>query len=131
MTAPEVETGRLRLDKWLWHARFARSRTLGGRLCGSGQVRRNGQTVTKAHQTVAPGDELEIPLGRERWHVRVVALGSRRGPAPEARGLFEVLTPPQPLNPEQTAGPRPVRGEGRPTKKDRRALARVRGGDFS
>lgn len=82
---------RLRLDKWLWHARFARSRSIAARLCASGAVRLNGARVTKAHAPVRPGDVLVFPLGARITVVRVIALGDRRGPATEARGLYTPL----------------------------------------
>jgi ribosome-associated heat shock protein Hsp15 len=82
---------RLRIDKWLWFARFFKSRALAAAVAESGEVRLNGAVVAKAAQGVRPGDELVFPTG-PRWHrVKVLALGDRRGPAPEAQGLYEVL----------------------------------------
>jgi ribosome-associated heat shock protein Hsp15 len=86
--------GTLRLDKWLWHARFAKTRSLAARMCGSGLIRTAGAPVTKASHTVRPGDILTFPLGRHIRVIKVVALGVRRGPAPEARTLYEDLDPP-------------------------------------
>ncbi len=85
---------RLRLDKWLWYARFCKSRSLAADLCASGRLRCNGALVGKAHFAVATGDVLTFPLGRQIRVVRVVALGERRGPAVEARALYEDLAPP-------------------------------------
>jgi ribosome-associated heat shock protein Hsp15 len=78
----------LRLDRWLWYARFYKSRTLAAKVCESGRVRVNAVLVAKAHYLVREGDVLTFV-----WHGRVkvlqiVALGSRRGPASEARGLY-------------------------------------------
>ena len=90
----EVGPG-LRIDKWLWHARLAKTRTLAQRLVSGGHVRLNRVPVRQASQTVRPGDVLTVAaFGRVRV-LRVVALGARRGPAEEARTLFEDLTPPE------------------------------------
>jgi ribosome-associated heat shock protein Hsp15 len=85
---------RLRLDKWLWYARVCKSRSLAAELCGSGRLRANGTIVTKTHHPVAVDDVLTFPLGRHIRVLRVAALGVRRGPAAEARGLYEDLAPP-------------------------------------
>ena len=82
---------RLRLDKWLWHARFHKSRTLAAAICGMGRIRLNGNTVTKPHQAVKPGDVLTFTVGGQVRAVRILALGARRGPAVEARTLYEDL----------------------------------------
>lgn len=90
--------GRLRLDKWLWYARFVKTRSLGTKLCGAGVIRCAGAVVVKANHAVKPGDVLTFPLGNHIRVVRVLALGERRGPAPQARLLYEDLAPPDPEN---------------------------------
>jgi ribosome-associated heat shock protein Hsp15 len=89
--APEraPERARTRLDQWLWFARFVKSRSLAARLCTTGAVTINGSTVTKPHQAVRVGDVVVLPQGDWRRTVRVRALGVRRGPASEARLLYE------------------------------------------
>lgn len=121
----------LRVDKWLWHARFFKSRTLASRLCESGRLRVNGAVVRKSHQVLRPGDVLTFPKGVDIRVVRVVELGSRRGPATEARGLYEDLQPPAPRPAPLEIPPAGDRdaGAGRPTKAERRALDRLRGDD--
>ncbi|MDZ5647092.1 RNA-binding S4 domain-containing protein [Nitrospirillum sp. BR 11828] len=94
--AADLAQGRLRLDKWLWYARFLKSRSLAAKLCGSGAIRCGGATITKAHHTVRPGDVLTFPLGNHIRVIKVLALGTRRGPAPEAQALYEDLSPPTP-----------------------------------
>ncbi|MDA8233057.1 MAG: RNA-binding S4 domain-containing protein [Magnetospirillum sp.] len=84
----------LRIDKWLWFARFFKTRSLAQSVIAAGEVRLNGQPVGKAAQSVCPGDELLFPTGRRWRRVRVAALGARRGPAVEAQGLYEELEPP-------------------------------------
>ena len=84
----------LRLDKWLWFARLCKSRSLAQTLIDSGAVRVNGASGLKASAILHPGDEILVPQGRGWRRVRVVALGERRGPASEAPGLYEELTPP-------------------------------------
>jgi len=124
---PAAET--LRIDKWLWHARFFKSRTTASKLCAGGRVRVNREVIAKAHHPVRAGDIITFPQGRTIRVVEVVALGARRGPAAEAQTLYNDLTPPAP--PRQ-ATPRTAareRGAGRPTKADRRALDRLMDND--
>lgn len=83
------ERTRVRLDQWLWFARFMKSRSLAGRLCATGMVTINGNSVTKPHQTVRVGDIVMLTQGGWRRTVRVLALGDHRGPASEARLLYE------------------------------------------
>ena len=78
----------LRLDKWLFHARLFKSRGLAASRIEGGGIRLNGQPCRKAGKTVRPGDRLVISI---RGHVRsleILGLGTRRGPAPEARELY-------------------------------------------
>ena len=107
---------KLRVDKWLWYARFFNTRSLATKEVGSGNLRLNGTRVTKASQVISPDDVLTFTQGSRVRVVRVVAIGNRRGPAPEAQTLYEDLT-----EPEKQAKPVERVGE-RPTKKDRRAL---------
>jgi ribosome-associated heat shock protein Hsp15 len=83
---------RQRLDKWLWFARFAKTRTLAAKLVTSGFVRLNGQRTDNAARAVAVGDVITVALARTALVVRVEALGQRRGPATEARQLYIDLT---------------------------------------
>jgi ribosome-associated heat shock protein Hsp15 len=78
-----------RLDRWLWFARLAKSRSLAARLCQAGAVIVNGEAVRKANQMLRIGDTVAAPQGGLRRTVRVLAYGSRRGPAAEARLLYE------------------------------------------
>lgn len=120
----------LRIDKWLWHARFRKTRGLAQDLCTGGHVTLNGATIAKPSVLVRPGDQLELILGPYRRRVRVVALGQRRGPAPEAQALYEEIEPPERLQ-DPVMAPTPVRpaGSGRPTKRERRAFEALRGRD--
>ncbi|WP_343079842.1 RNA-binding S4 domain-containing protein [Ostreiculturibacter nitratireducens] len=86
---------RIRLDKWLWHARFFKSRGLAAEVVSSGKVRVNGRRVAKPAQPVGPGDTLTFPQGGRIRLVRVVAPGDRRGPASEAQTLYVDLDSPQ------------------------------------
>ncbi len=126
-----LSPGRLRIDKWLWFARFFKTRSLAAKLCNAGGVRVSGTVVGKAHYAVKPGDVLTFPQGRHIRVVRVVALGSRRGPAEEARTLYEDLAPPvreEAIQDPYRAPPAPREpGTGRPTKRDRRALDQLHG----
>lgn len=124
----------LRLDKWLWHARFFRTRTLAGKACTDGSIRVNRQHVSKANRIVRPGDVLTFPKGRDIRVIRIVALGERRGPAPEAATLYEDLAPPPAPGerrgaPVEAAPAAREKGAGRPTKAERRALDRLKDTD--
>ncbi|MEI9888336.1 MAG: RNA-binding S4 domain-containing protein [Rhizomicrobium sp.] len=82
---------RIRIDKWLWHARFYKTRVLAQEAADKGRVRVNGTRVEKAGRGIKLGDVLTVPAGREVLVVRVVAFGERRGPAPEAQALYEIV----------------------------------------
>ena len=115
---------KLRIDKWLWHARFFKTRSLAAKIVSGGKLRVNGQPISKPASSVAAGDVLTFPQGDAVRLIRVLAMGNRRGPAPEARLLYDDLEPPQPKDPQPQV-PR-FEGKGRPTKKDRRALQQTR-----
>jgi ribosome-associated heat shock protein Hsp15 len=121
-------TETLRLDKWLWQARFARTRSLAAKLVSAVRFRINGNPTDKAHHAVRPGDVLTFPLGPHIRVIKIVALGVRRGPAPEARLLYEDLDPPKPAQPKSAEPAVAMRdeGAGRPTKRERRATDRLR-----
>lgn len=81
----------LRIDRWLFHARFVRRRELAAVLLGERRVRLNGQLVARTHQPVRPGDVITLTTPRRVLVLRVLALGDRRGPPEEARALYELL----------------------------------------
>ena len=81
----------LRLDKWLWHARFIKSRELATALVAERRVRLNDQIVAKTHQLVRAGDVLTLRQGESLRVLRILELGRRRGPATEARLLYQEL----------------------------------------
>jgi ribosome-associated heat shock protein Hsp15 len=115
--------GRQRLDKWLFFARVVKSRTLAAKLAAAGRVRINRDKATQAADPVKPGDVLTITLERRILVWRVLDAGTRRGPAEEARGLYEDLSPPAaaPDSPaDEAAPPQRDAGAGRPTKRERR-----------
>ncbi|MGB8437426.1 MAG: RNA-binding S4 domain-containing protein, partial [Burkholderiales bacterium] len=78
---------RLRIDKWLWAARFFKTRSLAAQAVEGGRIQLNGQRVKPARE-VKPGDELVIHIGALEWVIEVRTLSSRRGPAPEAQALY-------------------------------------------
>ncbi|MGE0025068.1 MAG: RNA-binding S4 domain-containing protein [Hyphomicrobium sp.] len=120
---PAVATSQ-RLDKWLWFARLTKSRTLAATAVEEGKIRVNRLKAEKASQAIKVGDVITSRLGRDVRVVKVLALGSRRGPASEARALYEDLTPARPpageKSPQTWAERTP--GSGRPTKRDRRQI---------
>lgn len=122
----------VRLDKWLWYARFYKSRSLAAKLCKSGKVRVNSTVVKKSHHHIRLGDILTFPLGNRIRVIRIEGLTSRRGPPTKARELFEDLNPQveNELNPKENVSEVSAKrdpGSGRPTKLQRRALDRLRG----
>ncbi|MDE0967871.1 MAG: RNA-binding S4 domain-containing protein [Octadecabacter sp.] len=119
----ETGTTTLRLDKWLWHARFFKSRGLAADLVKSGRIRVNGTPVSKPSRAVAVETVLTFPKDDEVRIVKVLGLGSRRGPAPEAQALYEDLSP----SPKPRVDTTDQRVGGRPTKKNRRNLDILKG----
>jgi ribosome-associated heat shock protein Hsp15 len=116
---------RQRIDRWLWHARIARTRTLAAALAISGHVRLNSRRVDAAAQAVRLGDVLTIALPTRVLVLKVVGSAPRRGNASQAAALYDDLSPPAP--PHEPDAPSRPRGSGRPTKRDRRAFDRLRG----
>ncbi|MBK5910395.1 hypothetical protein CCR85_02675 [Rhodothalassium salexigens] len=118
-----------RLDLWLVHARFFKTRSQAASLCRGGRVRIDGRRVTKSAANVRPGAVLTFPWGDRVVVARVLALAARRGPADLARTLYEDLSPPAP--PKAAFQPAPdglrPKGAGAPTKKQRRQIARLKG----
>lgn len=115
--------GSQRLDKWLWYARFFKSRSLATKFCGSKRFRINQQIIAKPHHALRVGDVLTFPKGPHIRVVKVLSLGTRRGPASEAQALYDDLDPPvrqkkDPFRPAKPAKRDP--GTGRPTKRERR-----------
>ncbi len=130
-SGPETGDARQRLDQWLWHARIFKSRSLAGRQCRGRKVRVNGIASTKASHMITPGDVLTLQKANRVRIFRVLALGKRRGPAPEAQQLYEDISPPPPPREERVLTRPPAArtpGGGRPTKKERRETDRLKGG---
>ncbi|RUM95577.1 RNA-binding S4 domain-containing protein [Pseudaminobacter arsenicus] len=124
--------GRQRIDKWLFFSRAVKSRSLGAKLVQAGRVRLNGEKISQPAESVRPGDVLTLTLDRRILVYKVLAPGSRRGPAEEARTLYEDMSP-EPTPPGQAPmdAQVPLRdlGSGRPTKRERRQIDRLRGND--
>ncbi len=127
-----------RLDKWLWFVRAIKSRTQATGLVSDGKVRVNAQRVTKPSHALKPGDVVTVNV---RGHIRVLKMlapGVRRGPPAEAQTLYEevshlppagsVISPETPAAHTQSTKSPAIRdpGQGRPTKRDRRQLDRLR-----
>jgi ribosome-associated heat shock protein Hsp15 len=123
---------RQRIDKWLFYARAVKSRSLAAKLVVAGRVRINRDKAAQASDPVKPGDVLTITLDRAVFVWKVVGAGVRRGPAEEARRLYEDMSPPPvPKNEAVASAISPLReaGSGRPTKKERRQIDRLFGKD--
>ena len=118
----------MRLDKWLWAGRFFKTRTLATEAINGGKVQVNGARV-KAAREIKIGERLEIANSEVRWEVTVLALSDKRGPAPEARLLYEESQESIKAREDQRANRKlqvdPAADlHGRPTKRDRRQLNR-------
>ncbi|WP_157016525.1 RNA-binding S4 domain-containing protein [Mesorhizobium xinjiangense] len=126
-----AQADRQRIDKWLFFARVVKSRSLAAKLVEAGRVRLNRAKTDQPSQPVRPGDVLTITLERRIIVYRVVAAGERRGPATEARLLYEDVSPERrPATDAETAQSAPRDpGQGRPTKKERRQTDRLRDPD--
>ena len=117
-----------RIDKWLWHARMFRTRSLASRFVTTGKLRANSVRISKPSHSVMPGDVLTFALNQRVRVLKIVALAEHRGPFVEACELYQDLSPPE----VKTDTPRPGSaahrppGAGRPTKLDRRRI-----GDFT
>ncbi len=90
-----TEDNAQRLDKWLWHARFLKTRSAAAAFVVAGRVRLRGQPAAKASQVVRAGDVLTFVLGADVRVVRVTGFAPRRGSADQARALYDDLTPPR------------------------------------
>ena len=121
----------MRLDKWLWAARFFKTRGLAQAAVEGGRVKLGGERVKPAKE-LRSGDRLQITIGDLAWEIVVAALSERRGPASVARTLYEETEASRLAREAKLEARRlqvePSRGlKGRPTKRDRRALDRLRG----
>lgn len=121
---------RMRLDKWLWVARFFKTRSLASESIDAGKVSVNGVRAKRARE-VGAGDEISFTRGREPFRLTVVAIAPNRGPAVSAQRLYseseESVAARAALNEARRVAPEPASGRrGRPTKQDRRQIQRFR-----
>ena len=121
---PGEAPARVRVDKWLWAARFYKTRTLAAQAIDAGQVRINGERVKPAH-AVAAGAKVEVRKSALAWIIEVTAVSERRGSATDAALLYRETAESAAARAKaiaERAAAAAVRGSGRPTKKDRRKL---------
>ncbi len=120
------DSGKMRIDKWLWAARFFKTRSLAADAVEAGRVTIDEARVKPA-KAIGPGDRLNIRLGQYHFKVEVLALSNRRGPAPEAQKLYRESDESRAKRAEIAAQlkalPQPT-FKGRPTKRDRRDIER-------
>jgi ribosome-associated heat shock protein Hsp15 len=121
----------VRIDKWLWAARFFKTRSLASRACELGRVQSNGQSV-KPSRDVRVGDLLQVKNDSGEFQIEILALSEVRGPAPIAQTLYRETEASRALRvklaEERKAMPRfETATEGKPSKRDRREIARLRG----
>jgi ribosome-associated heat shock protein Hsp15 len=130
MVATEAQDNAVRIDKWLWAARFFKTRALAAEAVSGGKVKVNGERV-KAARAVRVSDALRIHIGPYEYDVRVLGLSARRGPAPQAALLYEESASSQAARKElatRLAAERRqiTRPPGRPSKKERRQIIQIK-----
>jgi len=121
----------MRLDKWLWAARFFKTRSLATQAIDNGRVKLNGDRVKPARE-IKPGDRLELRIGDFDWVLTVRGLSMQRGPAPVAQTLYEedpasCARRQQQVSDRKLAANPAAEIKGRPTKRDRRLIHRFTG----
>lgn len=120
---------KMRIDKWLWAARFFKTRGLATDEVENGRVLVNAVRVKPA-KTIAPGDWLDIRIGQYQFLIEVLALSGKRGPAPEAQKLYRESDESRERRAEIAARlraePPPFSFKGRPTKRDRRLIEKIK-----
>ena len=121
----------LRLDKWLWYARFFKTRSAATRVISGGRFRLDGVIMSKPHRQALCGQVLTFIQGDRVRVIKITALGCRRGPASEASLLYEDLTPALGVPGKSSKVRQPEfetrsKGSGRPTKLERRATDRLK-----
>jgi ribosome-associated heat shock protein Hsp15 len=125
-----VEAERIRVDRWLWAARLVKTRALAAEAVKAARVKVNGVTA-KPSKEVGPGDRLELRTGPVRMDVVVQGVAARRGPASEAVKLYEETAASREARERHSQERRLARQEGgeggRPTKRDRRLIEKLRG----
>ena len=125
----DEESKALRLDKWLWYARFFKTRALASKAISGGRFRLDGTVMSKPHRHAVIGQVLTFVQRDAVRVIKILELGTRRGPAVEAMLLYEDLAPPAPKEAAQTDRPAQFeerdKGAGRPTKRQRREIDRL------
>ena len=124
------DTEKLRIDKWLWSARFFKTRSLSADAVDGGKVTINGVRIKPA-KTVAIGDVLDIRAGKFRYEIEVLGISNKRGGAPEAQKLYretdDSRAQREAIAAQLRAQPQPA-FKGRPTKRDRREIEKFESG---
>ena len=128
MNTDKTASEKMRLDKWLWAARFFKTRSLAIQAIENGRVKLNGDRVKPARE-VKPGDRLELHAGDFDWVLTVRGLSMQRGPAPVAQALYEedpasLARRQQQVSDRKLAVNPAAAIKGRPTKRDRRLIHR-------
>lgn len=128
----DFDSPSIRIDKWLWHARFFKTRTLAQTQVSTGKIRVNAERISKPNRSVKAGDVLTFVKADRVRVIEITTISTRRGSATEAQTLYNDLSP-EPAKTSDTDPnvPAPVasreRGSGRPTKRERRNTDRLRG----
>ena len=130
--ANQIGSSSVRMDKWLWYARFFKTRSLATKLISSGKLRINGEVTSKPHRQAQIGQVLTFAQGPLIRVIRIDEIGKCRGPAAEAATLYTDLEPPPARQTNKEVRLHNSRfenrliGSGRPTKKDRRETKKLK-----
>ena len=124
MSEPKRQT--IRIDKWLWHARFFKTRGLCAKLVTGGHCRVNDGLVSKASFGVGVGDVLTFSQNDDVRIIQIAQISTRRGPAPEAQELYQDLAPPQLKEKVFRAANPEADRSGRPNRQERQAMAKLK-----
>jgi ribosome-associated heat shock protein Hsp15 len=120
----------MRIDKWLWAARFFKTRGAAHLMVSSGRLKLDGDAMSKPHRNIRAGNVLTFPMGDKQRMIKVLKMAEKRGPAPEAALLYEDLAPPEPKTRASQGRPKPFEfrdpGSGRPTKRERRKMDQLK-----
>ncbi|MGD1932941.1 MAG: RNA-binding S4 domain-containing protein [Candidatus Phaeomarinobacter sp.] len=123
---PDPQDDRQRIDRWMWCARFFKTRSLAAKFVGTGKVRVNGTRVTKAAHQVKNGDVLTFPLGYRIRVVEIQAFVDRRGSATIAASLYDDQSPPTPPKKHSAAKPHNPKPDAAPASRARQELRRLK-----
>jgi len=125
MTKAETSNLSQRIDKWLWHARFFKTRSIAQKQVSTGKIRVNSEKISSPSRKVIPGNVLTITRERDIKIIEILGIADKRGPFSQAQLLYNDLSPPKPEKQKQVQTRESmsrIQSEGRPTKHQRKQI---------